>query len=96
MLNPFGAKAKLLREVERLCIFNDKGWGGDTGSPEAIESERDKRLARINKLISTLDKPSLPQSFTDGVENGNIREELEGKFYESLKAHFKGSANNAT
>ena len=89
MLNPFGTKAKLLREVERLCIFNDKGWGGDTSSPEAIESE--KRLAKIKELISKLDKSSLPQSFTLGVESGSIREEIEGKFYDSLKAHFKGT-----
>jgi hypothetical protein len=96
MLNPFGAKAKLLREVERLCIFNDKGWGGDTSSPEAIESERDKRLAKIQKLVAILGKASLPQSFINGVESGSIREELEGRFYDSLKVHFKGTENNAT
>ncbi len=25
MLNPFGYKVKLLKEVEGLCLFNDKG-----------------------------------------------------------------------
>ncbi|CAI3798954.1 hypothetical protein [Rheinheimera sp. MM224] len=96
MLNPFGTKAKLLREVEGLCLFNDKGWGGDASSPEAIESERNKRLAKIQDLISRLNDSSLPQSFIAGVESGKICNELEGKYYESLKAYFKGSGNNAT
>ena len=99
MLNPFGTKAKLLREVEGLCLFNDKGWGGDASSPEAIESERNKRLAKIQELISRLNDsslPSLPQSFIAGVESGKICNELEGEFYESLKAYFKGRGNNAT
>ena len=102
MLNLFGTKAKLLREVEGLCLFNDKGWGGDASSPEAIESERNKRLAKIHELISRLNDsslpslPSLPQSFIAGVESGKICNELEGEFYESLKAYFKGSGNNAT
>lgn len=96
MLNPFGTKAKLLREVEGLCLFNDKGWGGDASSPEAIESERNKRLAKIQDLISRLNDSSLPQSFIEGVESGKICNELEGKYYESLKSYFKGSGNNAT
>ena len=96
MLNPFGTKAKLLREVEALCIFNDKGWGGDTSSPETIESERNKRLAKIQELIRRLNDPSLPQSFIAGLESGKIRDEFEGKFYESLKAYFKGGLKDAT
>ncbi len=61
-----------------------------------IESERNKRLAKIQDLISRLNDSSLPKSFIAGVESGKICNELEGKFYESLKAYFKGRGNNAT
>ena len=46
----------------------------------------------LSEKLSKLDKSSLPQGFTVGIENGSIREEIEGKFYDSLKAHFIGAA----
>ena len=93
MLNPFGSKAKLLKEVERLCIFNDKGWGGDTSSLEKIELERDARIERIQELISNVRRSSLPESFLKGIEDGSIREEIEGVYIQSLKKHFNGAAS---
>ncbi|MEO0367220.1 MAG: hypothetical protein AAF197_00385 [Pseudomonadota bacterium] len=85
MLNPFGTKAKLKRAVEQLCILNDKGW---VIEPRELDNARDKALIEINSLINSMGESELPVGFLGAVDNGDIREEQEGKYLRELTSHF--------
>ncbi|BCE03160.1 hypothetical protein [Marinicellulosiphila megalodicopiae] len=96
MLNSLRDQESLIEEVKSLCIFNDKGWGGDTSSPSAIEMETDKKMEKIQNLMSAVGICALPEKFINAVESGLVRNDVGGEYYRCLISHFNKPENSDT
>jgi hypothetical protein len=89
MLNPFSNKAKLVRAVRKLCIYNDKRAAWENHTQSQMHLERDKVVSEIKIIIGDVGPSSLPAEFIHSVDLREFSEELEGKYLDMLKEHFK-------
>jgi hypothetical protein len=93
MLNPFSNKAKLVRAVRKLCIYNDKRAAWENHTQSQMHLERDKVVSEIKIIIGDVGPSSLPAEIIHSVDLREFSEELEGKYLDMLKEHFKYQCN---
>ena len=90
---PFGTKAKLVRALDSLAFYNDKGIAYARHSPEQVELDRTVRLAKIHDLVATLGAANLPQEFLAALDSGDLVTDLTGQYAIAVRAHLRsGSA----
>ena len=89
MLNPFGTKAKLLRLVEKLSFYNDKGIAYKKHSAEQVSEHRAACMERISLLSESIGKENLPSEFVQSIGTAELSEELEGHYFRILRVHFE-------
>ncbi len=87
---PFSKRARLLRLVKDLAVFNDKGvWWGKYTLQEAHDM-RTAKIAKVKSMMSKLDRESLPTQFLEAVESGALAVDSTGRFIDVLENHFRG------
>ena len=86
---PFSKPAKLLRLLDRLAFYNDKGISYARHTPYQVEVERASRLVKIKDLVAAIGPESLPSAFLEAIESGNLAEDITGQYSELLMAHLR-------
>ena len=86
----FDAKSQLLRALETLATYNDKGIAWSRHAPEQVDVERAKMLLKIQGLVATMGESSFPTKFVQGLRSGALAVDGTGQFREALKRHFNG------
>jgi len=85
----FGKRSKLLRQLDRLAFYNDKGIAYARHNPAQVEAEQAISLAKIRALVAAIGPHSLPDSFIAAIESGAVATDLTGQYIDLLKAHFR-------
>ena len=85
----FGKKPKLVRALDSLAIYNDKGIDWSRHTPEQTTAERSSRLAKIEALVATIGRSSLPQEFVAALDSGQVARDGTGRYADSVKDHFR-------
>ena len=86
----FGKRSKLLRQLDRLAFYNDKGIAYARHNPAQVKAEQALGLAKIKDLVAAIGPSSFPDSFLAAVDSGAITTDLTGQYIDILKAHFRG------
>ena len=94
MLNPFGKKARLVRAVEKLCLYNDKGAFWHNHAQSRIETERKNAVEKIRELAEEIGAEELPEGFAITIESKDFAEDLEGRYIAMLRSHFESAKGN--
>ena len=87
---PFGNRAKLIRLLNQLAFYNDKGISYARHSPAQVQAERASSMAKLRGLVATVGPDSLPPTFLQAVDSGDVATDLTGQYIDLLKAHFRG------
>ena len=87
---PFGNRARLIRLLNHLAFYNDKGISYARHSPAQVQAERASGTAKLRELVATIGPDSLPPTFVQAVDSGDVATDLTGKYIDLLKAHFRG------
>ena len=85
----FGKKQQLIRALDSLAIYNEKGIDWSRHTPEQAIVERRTRLTKIQVIAATLGRDSLPQDFMSALESGEVASDGTGRYVESIKGHFR-------
>jgi len=87
----FSKRARLLRLVESLAIYNDKGvaWGNHTS--HQADAVRAAKIAELKSIVEKLGIESLPSQFVEAVESGALAVDSTGRFIDLLESHFRRS-----
>jgi len=86
----FGKRAKLLRRLDALSIYNDKGISWSKHAPAQVEAERARRMASIEQLVSDIGRDLLPSQFLADLETGQVALDPTGRYVRDIRAHFGG------
>ena len=90
---PFGSRAKLVRALDSLAFYNDKGSSYAKHSPQQVQAERGARIARIRELVEQVGATRILSGFLVALESGEVATDLTGQYAAAVKAHFRsGSA----
>ena len=86
---PFSKPVKLLRLLDRLAFYNDKGSSYARHTPSQVELERALRMAQVKCLIAAIGPESLPSAFLTTIKSGSLAEDLTGQYSQLLRVHFR-------
>jgi len=93
MIWPFGVRAKLLRELDRLAFYNDKNIAYLKHDDAQVRIERAASIARIEQLVSEIGRNRLPKPFLTALGHGYVATDMTGHYLHQVKSHFRnGSA----
>jgi hypothetical protein len=84
----FGKKHQLIRALDSLAIYNEKGIDWSRHTPEQTVAERLSRLAKIQVIAATLGRDALPQEFMSALDSGEVASDGTGRYVELVKDHF--------
>lgn len=90
---PFGKKARLIRALERLAFYNDKGAAYARHSETQVHEERASRVARIWSLVELIGQASFPPGFLADLRGGAVAMDISGDYTRLLRAHFRRRAD---
>jgi hypothetical protein len=82
-----GKEATLLRTLERLAFYNDKGIAYARHTPVQVEAERTIGLTRIKELVAEIGVDELPAAFLRAVASGDVARDFTGKYIDLIAAH---------
>ena len=85
----FGAKAKLVRSLDSLAFYNDKGSSYSRHSLEQVDAEQVAKLSKIRDLVKAVGESRLPKDFLVALDSGELASDMTGKYVLSVKDHFK-------
>lgn len=85
---PFSKHARLLRMLETLAFYNDKGAIYAHHTSEQRHSEQSSRLAKIKDIVAAIGLESFPPEFIEAIESGEMASDFTGKYIDLLKTHF--------
>jgi hypothetical protein len=85
----FSSKRKLIRAVDSLAIYNDKGIAWSRHTPEQSEAQRRERMQKIESLISKVGEGYLPLEFLKAVRSGVLATDDTGLYVDKLKEYFR-------
>ena len=85
----FGKRSKLLKQLDRLAFYNDKGIAYARHNPAQVETEQAIAMAKIRALVFAIGPNSFPDSFIAAVESGAVATDITGQYIDLLKAHFR-------
>jgi hypothetical protein len=85
---PFSKRAQLLRQLDSLAIYNDKGVSWSRHSESQAAAERARRLQLIELVVAHLGVASLPAQFIEDLRTGQVAQDATGHYVELVKAHF--------
>ena len=93
MIWPFGTRARLLRELDRLAFYNDKGIDYSRHNAAQVSAERAARIKNIETLVSAIGENHLPGPFLADLRSGALATDMTGGYIRLVKASFhSGSA----
>ena len=84
----FSPRSRLLRALESLSLYNDKGIAWSRRTPDQAAAEREKRLKKINDLIRRVGKSDVPEILLNAVTSGELATDATGKYADSVKDYF--------
>jgi hypothetical protein len=85
----FSSKGKLIRALDSLAIYNDKGIAWWRHTPEQSEAQRCERMEKIENLISKVGEGALPPEFLKALRSGVLATDDTGLYVDKLKKHFR-------
>ena len=83
----FGAKARLLRALDALAFYNDKGIVYARHTESEAQAVRAAHLARIGALVAAVGASNLPPKFLSGLESGAVATDGSVTFIELVRSH---------
>jgi len=86
---PFGARARLVRALDSLAFYNDKGISYSRHSPAQVEVERAARLDRIRELVGSIGAERLPSEFLAALDSGDLAVDMTGQYVAAVRAHLR-------
>ena len=89
---PFGTRAKLVRAVDSLAFYNDKGSSYARHSLDQVELERAARTDKIRTLAANVGAARLPGDFLAALESGELATDLTGQYADAIRADFRRDA----
>lgn len=82
---PFSAKAKLIRRLDHLAFYNDKGVAYARHNEQMAKQERANRMREIDDLVQRIGPANLPALFLDGLSSGAVETDGTGRFVDIVK-----------
>jgi len=92
MIWPFGTRARLLRELDRLAFYNDKNIAYLKHDDAQVQIERVASTTRIEKLVSEIGRNHLPQPFLTALGSGYVATDVTGHYFRLVKSHFRNAS----
>ncbi|RYG98360.1 MAG: hypothetical protein EON58_07335 [Alphaproteobacteria bacterium] len=89
MIWPFGVRSKLLRELDKLAFYNDKGIAYSRHNDSQVESERSARTARIQQLVAAIGQDCFPSAFLEPLSSGLVATDMTGAYHRLVKDYFR-------
>ena len=86
---PFGNRQKLVRALDSLAIYNDKGIDWAKHSPNQTSVERSSRLAKIQSLVEAIGRPAMPAEFLAALDSGLVATDGTGRYCDLVKDRFR-------
>lgn len=81
----FSNKAKLIRALDDLAFYNDKGCEYAKHTRDQIEQEQSKKVDRIRKLIAKIGENNFSEEFLNGLTEGKLQTDAEGRYINMVK-----------
>jgi hypothetical protein len=81
-------RQRLIRELEHLAIYNDKGIAWQGHSEAQVVTCRNAHLRRVGFLISRVGENEVPPELLIAAQNGSLAEDGTGQYLELVKKHF--------
>lgn len=85
----FGRRRRLLRTLDALAFYNDKGIAYARHSPERIEAERARGLARARALSAKIAGNELPRDVRQAIDDGDAAIDASGRYADALRAYLR-------
>jgi hypothetical protein len=92
---PFGKRARLLRQLDSLAIYNDKGIAWARHSEHQTTVERERRIQLIKRAVAQLSPASLPSQFITDLRAGLVAQDGTGRYVDLVRAHFRAKHGGA-
>lgn len=89
----FGAKARLVRALDKLATYNDKGIYWSKHEPEQVAAARAAYIAKVMSLAAQVGVNNLPAALVSAFESGALATDGTGKYVVAVKAHFRHRSN---
>ena len=89
MIWPFGVRARLLRELDRLAFYNDKNIAYLKHDNAQVQIERAPSIARIEQLVSEIGRNRLPHQFLTALGSGYVATDMTGHYLRQVRSHFR-------
>jgi hypothetical protein len=86
----FDTKSQLLRALDKLATYNDKGIGWSRHAPEEVEAERAIMMAKIESFVARVGESSLPPELIQGMRSGAVAVDGTGQFQSAVRRYFNG------
>lgn len=84
-----GKEKQLERLLKELAEYNDKGVHRSKHDDEQAEAMRSACVAKIRELIGQFEADELPEPLVVGIDQGAVKTDASGHYYQMLKAHFQ-------
>lgn len=85
-----GKEKQLVKLLKELAEYNDKGVHWSKHDQEQAEAMRNSCVARIRELTDQFEADELPEPLVVGIDEGTVKTDASGHYYQMLKAHFHG------
>jgi hypothetical protein len=82
---PFSAKRRLIRQLDHLAFYNDKGVAYARHTPDQAEEERRAKLETIRKLVAEVGEQAFPTEFIDALRSGKLAHDGTGKYVDMAR-----------
>ena len=92
MIWPFGKQAQLLRELDRLSLYNDKNIAYLKHDNTQAGVERAARISRIEQLVLEIGRDHFPIAFLAAIKLGAVATDSTGTYFRQVKTHFRGGS----
>ena len=76
----FGPRARLVRALEELAFYNDKGVAYARHDDASAAQARAARLAKIRALVAKVGEPNLPSTLLQALRAGDVERDATGRF----------------
>lgn len=91
----FDPRKRLLRVLDTLAFYNDKGTAYARHAPERVAVERERGLADARALSANMSADALPREVRLAIENGDAASDASGRYANALRAHLRGGKREA-
>jgi hypothetical protein len=88
----FGRIPKLIRALDSLAIYNDKGISWAKHSVDQVSMERSSRLAKVHSLVEAIGPAKLPAEFLSALNSGLVATDGTGRYRDLVKERCRGPA----